>query len=191
MAEAVKRSVLMIVLIAVAISLGYVIDNILQKKEAAEYPMQYSEYVEKYSEMYDVPKDIVYAVIKTESDFDPYAKSSKGAQGLMQLMPDTYEWICGKAEIPYNAENITDPEINIRCGVYYLSFCRDEFIIWETVYAAYNAGHGKVREWISDEEISKNGRIINAPYPETEAYVKKVSNAREIYLKLLEVEKSE
>ncbi len=191
MAEAIKRSVLIIFLIAIAILLGYVIDNVLQEKEKADYPMMYSEYVEKYSEMYDVPKDIVYAIIKTESGFNPNAESSKGACGLMQLMPNTYEWICGKAGIPYKSENIKDPQTNIQCGVYYLSFCYDEFIVWETVYAAYNAGHGQVREWLKDDKIAKNGRLIDIPYPETESYVKKISQAREIYLKLLEVQESE
>ena len=191
MADAIKRSVIAVLLIVAAVLLGYITDTALDRYERASYPTEYSVYVEKYSEMYGVPKDIVYAVIKTESNFNPNAKSDKGAMGLMQLVPSTYEWICGKTGIPYDKNKITDPETNIQCGVYYLSYCYEQFIIWETVYAAYNAGHGQVRKWLEDEEISQNGRLISIPFPETEAYVKKVSDAREKYIKLMEVDTNE
>ncbi len=185
MGEAIKRSIIIILLIVTAIGLGAIFDTVLDNAEKSKYPMHYSEYVEKYSEMYDVPKDVVYAIIKTESGFDPDATSSKGARGLMQLMPNTFEWICGKAGIPYSADKITDPETNIQCGVYYISFCYKEFLIWQTTFAAYNAGHGNVRQWLDDDEISKNGHLINIPFPETEAYVKKVEKNREVYLQIL------
>lgn len=186
MADAIKRSVVAILLIISAIVLGYVVDSVLDNREKAAYPVLYSEHVEKYSEMYGVPQDVIYAIIKTESGFDPDAKSSKGAMGLMQLMPNTYEWACGKTGTSYDKDKITDPEINIRCGVYYLSYCYEQFYIWETVYAAYNAGHGQVHTWLEDEEISKNGHLIDIPFDETASYVEKVSKAREKYITILE-----
>lgn len=186
MGEAVKRSIIIILLIAFAIGLGAVLDIAIGNAEKSKYPTQYSEYVEKYSQMYNVPREVIYAIIKNESDFDPDAVSSKGAMGLMQLMPETFEWICGKAEIPYDGEKITDPETNIRCGAYYLSFCYDQFLIWDTVYAAYNAGHGQVREWLKDDEVSKNGHLTNIPFAETEAYVAKIAKTRNAYEKILE-----
>lgn len=191
MADAVKRSIVAVVLIIAAILLGYIADVVFDRHEAANYPIKYSEYVEKYSEMYGVPQDVVYAVIKTESGFDPNAGSDKGALGLMQLMPVTYEWACGKTGIPYDKDKITDPEINIQCGVYYLAFCYDQFLIWETAYAAYNAGHGQVRKWLDDDELAKDGRLLEIPFAETEAYVKKVSEAREKYIEILEVNTNE
>lgn len=191
MADAVKRSVIAILLIVASVLLGYTVDVALDKREKANYPTKYSEYVEKYSEMYGVPSDVVYAVIKTESDFNPDAKSDKGAFGLMQLMPATFEWACGKTGIPYNKDKITDPEMNIQCGVYYLSYCYDQFLIWDTVYAAYNAGHSQVRKWLSDETLSKNGRLTDIPFAETKAYVSRVSQAREKYIKLMEVDTNE
>ena len=134
---------------------------------------------------------LIAAIAFTESRFDSTARSSAGATGVMQLMPATFEWACGKTGIPYNKDNITNPEMNIQCGVYYLSFCYDQFLIWDTVYAAYNAGHSQVRKWLSDETLSKNGRLTDIPFAETKAYVSRVSQAREKYIKLMEVDTNE
>ncbi len=185
MGKAIKRSVIVILLLITSITAGYLTDSLLEKNEGKEYPLLYSEFVEKYSNMYGVPREIIYAIIKTESDFNPNAVSSIGAIGLMQLMPATFEWVCDKEDIEYSAENIKDPEINIRCGVYYLAYCYSEFEIWETAYAAYNAGCNRVKQWVLDEEMSENGHLTKIPYKETDGYVKKVSAARIKYAKIL------
>ena len=183
--KAIKRSIIIIVIITAAIISGFVAEYFYRMAEEANHPLLYSEYVQKYAEKYGIPEYIVYAVIKTESGFSAGAESGKGAKGLMQLMPDTYEWICKKTDFEYDPEKITDPEINICCGVYYLSYLQREFVVWDTVFAAYNAGHGRVREWLADEEISENGHLNNIPIPETEDYVKKVRAAAEIYQRII------
>ncbi|MBO4422709.1 MAG: lytic transglycosylase domain-containing protein [Clostridia bacterium] len=185
MKEAVKRSVVVIVLIALAIASGYGIQQLYFAVQERNYPIAYSEYVDKYSEMYDVPKDVIYAVIKVESNFRFDAESPKKARGLMQLMPGTYEWACGKVGLDPEQHSIDDPDVNIHIGTYYLSFLYQRFEIWETVYAAYNAGHGEIRDWLSDPEYGEDGHIIKYKFPETESYVKKVSDAREAYIKIL------
>ncbi len=190
MVKAVKRAVFVVLLLIASIMAGYITDSVLKKNEVAEYPLLYSEYVDKYADMYNVPKEIVFAVIKTESDFNPNAVSSIGAIGLMQLIPATFEWVCEKEDIEYTAENIRDPEINIRCGIYYLSYCYSQFEIWETSYAAYNAGCNRVKKWLLDEDIAENGHLIDIPYSETANYVKKVSAARLKYEKILSENKT-
>ncbi len=185
MGKAIKRSVIVLLLLITSITSGYLADAVLKKNESQMYPLKYSEFVEKYADMYDVPQEIVYAVIKTESDFDPNAVSSIGAIGLMQLIPSTFEWVCQREDIEYSAQNIKDPEINIRCGVYYLSYCYSEFDIWETAYAAYNAGCNRVKQWLLDDDMAQNGHLIKIPYSETAGYVKKVSAAREKYERIL------
>ena len=168
---------------------------------------EYASTASHYATEYDVPLEVVYAVIETESHFDADAQSGVGACGLMQLMPDTYDWIQGRlgetdtepgeaegnaqpavsAETPGEQEaDIFDPDTNIRYGVYYLSYLYERFGVWETVYAGYNAGPNIVAKWLEDAQYSSDGATLeHIPYTETANYVVKVSEARERYHKLL------
>ncbi len=171
----------LIVLVALAVSAVCLVDVIRQQL----YPREYSELVTKYAKEYDVPEALVYAVICTESDFDPNAVSHVGAQGLMQLMPDTMDWLSRLLDEDAPTGEITDPETNIKYGTYYLRHLYDRFSSWDTAIAAYNAGHGKVGAWLKDTRYSENGTDLkNIPYEETRNYVNKVSEAYNIYTEL-------
>ena len=148
------------------------------------YKTDYSEYVERFSKEYGVPQSIVYAVIKTESSFHTDAVSNAGAIGLMQITPDTFDWLCSKTGEDPISSLLYDPETNIRYGTYYLSLLQHEFVAWDTVYAAYNAGRTRVKGWLSTEEYNNNGRLRNIPFSETENYIKKVNKAKSIYERL-------
>ena len=63
------------------------------------YPQKYSEYVNKAAADYNLPPALIYAVIRTESGFDPDAESSVGARGLMQLMPSSFEWLLQQEDL--------------------------------------------------------------------------------------------
>ena len=139
------------------------------------YPRKFSEYVEKYSSEYSVPEYIVYSVIKVESDFDKDAMSEKGACGLMQLMPETYEWLVEiKKE---NIGDILDPEENIRYGTYYLSMLYKKYQSWTLSLCAYNAGPGNVDKWLEDEPFE-------IQFLETQYYVNKLEVVTDKYLSL-------
>lgn len=155
----------------------------LEHIETELYPRRYSEYVEQYCRSYDVPEDIVYAVIRTESGFDTTAVSSAGAVGLMQITPETYDWLLylRKEE---KLKPLTDPATCIDFGVYFLAYLYDRFGNWDTVIAAYNAGMNRVTQWLENEEISKGGILVNIPYAETRNYVQKVNAARIRYRQL-------
>lgn len=148
------------------------------------HPQKYAESVEKYAAEYDVPESVVYAVIKTESGFTPDAVSLKGAIGLMQITPDTFDWLCSKTGDEANSLLLYEPDTNIRYGTYFLSLLHNEYKAWDTVYAAYNAGRGRVNSWLASEEYNNNGRLKNIPYEETASYVKKVEKAQSVYARL-------
>ena len=150
------------------------------------WPLQYEETVTKYSDRFHVPMYVIYATIRAESGFNPQAKSSVGAVGLMQVMPATYEWLCGRGHLneEYQPEKLTEPDTNIRVGTYYLSWLYSVFGDWELVSAAYNAGHGKVKQWMNDPEVYIDGKLVNIPYDETRNYVKKVLSYEESYKKM-------
>lgn len=156
--------------------------------EKGIYPLKYEEYVYKYSDEFDVPESIIFAVIKTESDFRRDAVSSADAKGLMQLTEATFNdcqrWL-GEEKTP---EEIFDIETNIKYGTYYLSrLYNNAYGDWDTVFAAYNAGPGNVSEWLCDPEISTDGKLVNIPFTETDNYVRKVNKAREKYIELYEL----
>lgn len=174
------------IIISVCLLLLLAVVALLSVKEIQKslYPREYEELVQKYCSEYDVPEPLVYAVIRTESDFDPNAKSRVGAIGLMQLMPDTLDWISRVLGEPPEGD-IAEPSVNLKYGIYYLRHLYDRFDNWDTALAAYNAGHGRVGNWLKDSRYSDDGiKLKNIPIEETRNYVNKVNKDCEQYKKL-------
>lgn len=146
------------------------------------FPLEHEALVEQYAIEYDVDPYLVFAVIHTESRFRENVVSPAGAMGLMQVTEETGEFIAKRLEIDnYSKEMLFTPEMNIRMGVYYLSYLKESFPVKETQLAAYNAGPNRVRAWLSDEEISKGDVLTNIPFEETKNYVERVSLREKIY----------
>ena len=179
---------IVIILLAISVVFGFVFDLALTGIERAIYPKpsEYAQYVSRYSSEYGVPEELIWAVIKTESNFKASAVSGVGAVGLMQLMPDTFNEITNsRLNERLDAGMRYDPETNIRYGTYYLSYLYARYGNWSTALAAYNAGLGKVDGWLENKDYSNNGSTLNhIPYKETRNYVKKVQKALEMYEKL-------
>lgn len=153
------------------------------------YPIKYAEYVEKYSTENGINKYLIYAIIKTESDFNPNVTSGAGAKGLMQLMEETAVERSNVIEEKYvKTEDLYNPETNIKLGTSYFAYLLGLYNN-NTVLAltAYNAGLGNVQEWIKEGIIKKDGSDIeNIPYKETENYVRKILKNYQMYLKIYE-----
>lgn len=156
------------------------------------YPIKYQTEVEKYSSKFGVDPSLCYAVIKCESNFNPDAKSDAGAQGLMQLTPDTFDFVA-KTLYPH-ADLIDDavytPALNIECGIWLISYLKEEFARETEVLAAYNAGLSTVKDWLNYQKYSfGDGTYLKTiPYKETDTYVKKVLKTKDIYIKLYNME---
>ena len=146
------------------------------------YKKGYSEYVSKYSQEYGVDENLIYALIKAESNFDASAVSNKNAQGLMQLMYSTAKDVAKKSGIELTEENILEPETNINIGTKYISTLLEKYECVEVALAAYNAGSGNVDKWIANGTIKADGSDIeNIPFKETNTYVRKIMRNYEIY----------
>lgn len=155
------------------------------KIEKMVYPREYSEYVTKYASEYGVDEALVYAVILSESSFDADAKSHVGATGLMQLMPDTLDWLSRLMGEKEPTGEITDPETNIKYGTYYLHYLINRFGNTDTALAAYNAGHGRVANWLADTGYSDDGKTLKEiPLEETRNYVNRVNKRYDKYKKI-------
>jgi soluble lytic murein transglycosylase-like protein len=117
---------------------------------------RYDGYIRQAATLYQIPEDLIRAVIKVESDYDPRAVSRANARGLMQMIPETAERMM--------VTDIFDPRQNIFGGVRYLRILANLFNgDLELTVAAYNAGEGAVMHY---------GGI--PPFPETQMYVVKV-----------------
>lgn len=183
MNKRVRRGFLILILLVIMMVVVLAFQPMLaQEYRTRVLPLEYEDLVERYSLEFNVPASVIYAVIKCESDFDPHAVSRAGAKGLMQLMPDTFSWAAKKAAVNYTAEQIFEPEANIHIGVYYLSWLRQRFDTWKLVYAAYNAGHNRVLDWVEEGEIFAPDGSLRIPIKETANYVEKVSQYRLKYL---------
>jgi len=147
------------------------------------YPQKFSDIVAKYSSQYGVDENMVYAIIKTESNFNQYAVSSKNAIGLMQITEATGEWAAAKMGInDFSKDKLFDPDINIEIGCWYIARLLKQFDSCDTAIAAYNAGSGNVSKWLENGSLSTDGTNLSAiPYSETENYVKKIKMTRQIY----------
>ena len=146
------------------------------------YPFRHRVAVELYSKKYNVDKYLAIAVMKHESGFEPSALSHSGAVGLMQLMPETAEWIATQLdEVPLDdIKRLYEPELNIRYGVWYLADLEKEFDGNDVLaLAAYNAGRGNVWHWIELYGWTHDfADIDQIPYSETRDYVRRVLDSR-------------
>lgn len=181
-----SKSVMIAVILVISLLLGFLVDLIWTGFEQLAYPKKYSDYVELYAEQYDVPPHVLYAVIKTESGFDSAAVSNKGAVGLMQFMPDTFDWITNEMLFEHLEDGMRyDPETSVRYGAYLLSHLYKRYGDWSVAFAAYNAGIGTVDGWLEDPECADGeGGLKSIPYKETRNYVKKVTKAVATYDRL-------
>lgn len=141
------------------------------------YPIDYEAYVKQSSISHNLDPYLVCAVIKSESNWDPEAESNQGAQGLMQLMPETAQDMIAKGLVDggeYSADNLNDPVTNIEFGCAYLSYLLTYFNgSTDSAIAAYNAGMGNVDGW-AQQSTSLHNAIT---FPETQAYLIRVNNA--------------
>ena len=155
------------------------------------YPFPYREKVEEHSSRYQVDKFLAVSVMKVESNFTEGAISKSGAVGLMQIMPDTANWIAFcLEENPPSLNELHDTDKNIRYGIWYLAELEDEFFGNDVLaLAAYNAGRGNVHHWMEEGGWGKNfSDVDKIPYLETRQYVKKVLRCREKYVELYGVQ---
>jgi soluble lytic murein transglycosylase len=179
----ITTAVLAVVTVAAVFLLRWVHHQVLLKM----YPRNYAEEVTAAAKEYDLDPNLVYAVIRQESRFQADAESGAGAVGLMQLTPETFEWLqkqeSGSAELP--TSSLRDPSVNVKYGCRFLAFLMKKYGVLHTSLCAYNAGSGRVDGWLKDSSLSKDGKtLLSVPYPETEDYARKVEQNYEQYKEL-------
>lgn len=148
------------------------------------YPMPHQDTVDSLSQKYQVDPLLVFAIIRAESKYQPDAHSPVGARGLMQIMPETAEWIAKKMKLKdFQTTDLYEPKTNIAMGCWYINNLSNEFDdCLPVTIAAYNAGRGNVKKWLANEQW--DGTSVNLqdiPFEETRNYVKNVLKNYQAY----------
>jgi soluble lytic murein transglycosylase len=166
--------VLLVAGVAVAGAAAWVMEEQPRWYERLRYPLRYEEIVRGHARNYRLDPPLLAAVIYQESKFDANARSSSGAIGLMQLLPDTAKGIAVRTGGErFVVDDLYEPEINIRYGAWYLRHLLDKYGDEATALAAYNAGQTNVDRW------QREGAGIR--FAETRHYVQRVQELKQVY----------
>jgi len=179
-----RRRVVAVVALA-ATAFVVILTAPLFRKAVTEFnlPLTNADVIRQQAAEKHLDPALVAGVIYAETKFDP-RPSSAGAQGLMQILPQTAEFLAHKSgATTFTVADLGTPQVNIAYGSYYLRYLLDHYN-GKTVLAlaAYNGGIGNVDQWVADARQHDRQMTIKAiPFPETRAYVQRVLHAQRQY----------
>jgi soluble lytic murein transglycosylase len=164
----------LIVAVAAAGAAAWIVHDEPRWYERIRYPLRYEAIVRGHARNYHLEPELLAAVIYQESKFDADARSSSGAIGLMQLLPDTAKGIAARTGgSRFVVDDLLEPELNVRYGAWYLRHLLDKYGNEAMALAAYNAGQTNVDRWRAD------GSGIR--FAETRHYVARVQELKRVY----------
>lgn len=140
------------------------------------YPTPFRDLMKSSTKSFDLDEAWVYGLVRQESRFMHFAKSNVGAAGLMQVMPATAKWVAKRAGWHnYRQDMIHDLDTNVQLGTYYMRYVVD-LMSGQALLAtaAYNAGPGRAKKWMSNVPLEGAIYAESIPFSETRAYVQKV-----------------
>jgi soluble lytic murein transglycosylase len=141
-------------------------------------PLRHEDIIRQQAAEKNLDPALIAGVIYAESKFRD-VESHAGALGLMQITPETAEFIARHSGgTQFVVEDLSTPQVNISYGAYYLRYLLDKYdenLVLSL--AAYNAGGGNVDKWLAEGRT----RVRDIPFPETREYIKRVINARAAY----------
>lgn len=148
------------------------------------YPRAYSQYVDKYAEKFKVPEELIWGIMRAETNYKRDAISPVGALGLMQVMPVTgYKVAAMLNDKSFTPKQLLEPEVAVKIGSRYLKRLMDRFEgAIPFVAAGYNAGPHRVKSWVASfGNLETDEFIEHIPFLETRNYVKRVVSNSFIY----------
>jgi len=149
------------------------------------YPLPFARLIEQAAGRWNLDPLLLAAVIRQESHFEPVAASSAGAQGLMQLMPTTAEWIAAQQGRSYDPVQAYWPYINVDFGAYYLNWALKQLDgSLAAALAGYNGGPGNALRWRKLAPADDDLMVALIDYGETRIYVQQVLSQLDAYRRL-------
>ena len=153
---------------------------------AVRFLAPFRETFRAQAQAFGVEEAWLYGLTRQESRFIANAKSSAGAQGLMQLMPTTARWVAQKIGLSLTASRVIEVDTNVTLGARYLKLVLDDLGHPLLASAAYNAGPGRARRWRDVKPLEGAIYAESIPFNETRDYVKKVMANTVWYAALLD-----
>ena len=141
------------------------------------FPLRYKDHIIAASQETEIDPTLIASIIRAESNFKSDAVSSKGAVGLMQLLPSTAEYVAKMNGV--DEFDLLNPSDNIRLGALYMRYLLDKFKDERIAVMAYNAGEGNVKKWL--DNLDEGEMLSTTPFKETNAYVDRVFTAMNFY----------
>lgn len=148
------------------------------------FPLPYRDEVSRFAKERNLDPYLVAALIRQETEFNPGARSGANAYGLMQLIPSTGKMVGRQHGIAVaGTRTLLDPSTNIQLGTHYLRSQLDEWGgDWTQTLAAYNAGPGRVRQWLTWSRYREPAEFVESiPFTETREYVQAVLRNADMY----------
>lgn len=147
------------------------------------YPVEYKAEISRYAAQNGLEPAYVAAVVLAESSYRADAVSSVNAQGLMQILPSTGEWLAKKLGETYTAGSLFEPDTNLRYGCWYLGWLMERYNgDMACASSAYHQGQGTVDKWLKNPEYSPDGKTLKViPSDATRTYVERILKYYEKY----------
>jgi soluble lytic murein transglycosylase len=182
---AVRRRMLLTATGVVLIAIAVVLAMPLFRKAVNDLtlPLSYPNIIRQQAAAKHLDPALIAAVIDAETKFDP-STSSAGALGLMQILPQTAEYLAHKSGgYAFTTADLATPAVNIAYGSYYLRYLLDHYGGNEMLaIAAYNGGETNVDRWLTEARADGHPFVVgDIPFPETRAYVERVLQAQKDY----------
>lgn len=179
-----RRTVLGTLVVAVALIVAALATPLARKAvNELTLPLTHEDIIRQQAAEKHLDPALIAAVIYAETKFDP-RPSSAGAEGLMQILPQTAEFLARRSGAQtFTTADLGTPQVNIAYGSYYLRYLLDEYGGNTVVaLAAYNGGEANVDGWLSRARAAHHRfSVSDIPFPETQAYVSKVLQAQRDY----------
>jgi soluble lytic murein transglycosylase len=177
-----RQRLLLLGIAVLAVTIGVVFSAPLVRKAVNELslPLSYSSVIRQQAAEKHLDPALIAGVIYAETKFDPRT-SAAGAEGLMQILPATAEFLARKSgATTFHTSDLSTPQVNIAYGSYYLRYLLDEYDNDKVeALAAYNGGEANVTKWV--DQHGHKLTVGQIPFAETRAYVHKVLNAERSY----------
>ncbi len=178
---------LAILLASIGFGLGFDAIATAIERNTHPRPAEFAAMITENAEAFGVPEAVLWATVKVESDFASNSRGEDGGIGLFHLTPEELAHIQETIleEPAQDPGMLYDPATNLRSGAAYLSALYRRYGVWETVFAAWEAGCDTVDTWLRDTAYSTDGATLTSiPDASVEAFVGRVTDAQNLYTKL-------